>query len=91
MSGELIIRPADPNDYEAIIAVFDSWAPDKWDKEYAERYYRDLFDNRHCHPKDEVFVGVVNGRIVGVSGYCQDLQETNDIHWLNWFYVHKDL
>ena len=89
MFGKLEIRIAEPIDYDEIIEVFDSWTRENWDKKYAERYYREFFDNRHCRPKDEVFVGVVNGRIVGVTGYCPDLQESDDIHWLNWFYVHK--
>jgi ribosomal protein S18 acetylase RimI-like enzyme len=70
--------------------LFDSWAPYNWDKWFAVRYYRDFFGNGHCYPMDEVFVGVVDGRIVGVNGYCPDIQETDDIHWLNWFFVHKD-
>ena len=67
MSGKLDIRIAEPIDYDEIIEVFDSWARKNWDKKYAERYYKNYFDNRHCRPKDEVFVGVVNGRIVGVA------------------------
>ena len=90
MSGKLKIRAANPDDYEGIIELFDSWAPYNWDKKFAVRYYRDFFNNRHCHHQDEVFVGVDNGGIVGVTGYCPDIQETDDIHWLNWFFVHKD-
>lgn len=89
MTGELKIRIAEPNDYEEIIKLFNSWTPDNWDTEYAVRYYRDFFDNRHCCPLDEVFVGAVNGKVVGVTGYCPDIDETNGIYWLNWFYVHR--
>ncbi len=90
MSGKLKIRVADPNDYDGIIELFDSWGSKNWDKKFAERYYRDFFDSRRCYQMDEVLVGLINGRIVGVTGYCPDIQETDDIHWLNWFYVHKD-
>ena len=90
MSGKLKIRVAGPNNYEGIIAIFKSWGSESWDTKFAERYYRDFFGNRHCYQMDEVLVGVINGRIVGVTGYCPDIQETDDIHWLNWFFVHKD-
>lgn len=91
MTKKINIRSADPNDYNAIIAIFDSWRPDHWDSDYAKIYYREFFDNRDDCSQDKVFVGVADGRIVGVTGYCPDVYETDDICWLNWFYVHKDL
>jgi ribosomal protein S18 acetylase RimI-like enzyme len=85
MSEELEIRTANPDDYDAIIKLFDNQ-----DKEFAVRYYKVFFNNRNCCPHDEVFVRVVEGKIVGVIGYCPDRLETDDICWLGWFYVRKD-
>lgn len=90
MTKKIIIRPACPDDYNTIIELFDSWYPDNWDSYYAKRYYRDFFDNPHFYLGDKVFVGIVDERIVGVTGYCPDPEETEGIYWLNWFYVHQD-
>jgi len=85
MLEELEIRPAVLDDYDEIIKLFDNQ-----DKKFAVRYYKVFFDNRNCCPHDEVFVRVVEGKIVGVIGYCPDRLETDDIYWLSWFYVHED-
>ena len=85
MSEELEIRTANLDDYDAIIKLFDNQ-----DKEFAVRYYKVFFNNRNCCPLDEVFVRVVEGKIVGVIGYCPDRLETDDIYWLGWFYVHEN-
>lgn len=90
MAVELKIRAADPDDYDEIIELFDSWEPNNWDRKFAVKYYRDFFDNVHRCVMDEVFVGVVKGKIVGVTGYCPNDDKPNDTYWLNWFYIHKD-
>lgn len=86
MSEKIEIRSANPDDYDTIIKLFDN----NQDKEFAMRYYKFFFNDRHCCPHDEVLVKVVEGKIVGVIGYCPDRLETDDIYWLGWFYVHKD-
>lgn len=88
MTGQFKIRSAEPNDFNEIIDLFESWTPDNWDSDYAKRYYRNYFDNL-C-PMHEVFVGTIGSKVVGVTGYCPETEETDDIYWLNWFYVHQD-
>jgi ribosomal protein S18 acetylase RimI-like enzyme len=90
MKNKLIIRPAAQDDYKEMIKVFDSWRPNNWDSKYAKRYYRDFFDNHNSTSQDKVFVGVLDERIIGVTGYCPETKETENIYWLNWFYVHQD-
>lgn len=90
MSKELKIRPANSDDYKGIIALFKSWYPDDWDTNCAKKYYQDYFGGKHGYPKDKVYVGILNKKILGVTGYCPDVCETEGIYWLNWFYVHKD-
>ena len=89
MAGQLKIRSAEPNDFDEIIDLFESWAPDNWDSGYAKRYYQNYFDN--LYPVDEVFVGTIDNKVVGVTGYCPDPEETGGIYWLDWFYVHRDI
>jgi len=89
MTKKLNIRYAAPNDYGEIINVFESWGSDHWDTDSAAKYYRAFFNN-HIWSQHEVFVGEIGDKVVGVTGYCPDSEETEGIFWLNWFYVHKD-
>ena len=88
MPDKLNIRYASPADYGEIINIFESWGFDHWDTDYAAKYYRAFFNN--CCQGDEVFVLKISCKIVGVTGYCPDPEESDGIYWLNWFYVHKD-
>ena len=72
-----------------IIDIFQSWAPNNWDQDYAERYYSDYFYEKDCSLHDEVFVKREDGKVVGVIGYRLDRLETNDVYWLGWFFIHK--
>lgn len=89
MSGYLKMRAADPGDYEEIIELFDSWTPNHWDRKPAVKYYRGFFDNAPRCIMDEVFVGVVECKIIGVTGYCHNRNDPQETYSLNWFYVHK--
>jgi GNAT superfamily N-acetyltransferase len=91
MPGDLKIRAAAPDDYDEIIKLFDSWAPKNWDRNSAVKYYQKFFHNRQGCIMDKVFVGIADGKIVGVTGYCPAKDDPNGIYWLNWFYIHKDL
>jgi hypothetical protein len=80
----LTIRKAIEKDRDSIFESQDS----KWDIPYARQYYDDYFND--ANPDDMVFVGVVDGNIVAVTGYCPDSSEIDDVYWLNWPYTHKD-
>ena len=84
------IRPAKADDYDAIIEIFDSWKPQNYDTQYAIKYYQKFFSEIPCCQHDTVFVCENDGHVVGVTGYCPD-DETNDVYWLNWYYVRKNL
>lgn len=80
------IRRARTEDKDAILSVIGSH-PFKWDKPIAKVYYDDYFSRKIG--KDAVFVGTMNGKVVGVIGYSLDRYETEN-YWLGWLYVHKD-
>lgn len=83
----LTIRKAIAKDRDSIFEIFES-QDTKWDIPYARQYYGDYFND--AKPDDMVFVGVVDGNIVAVTGYCLDNLEIDDVYWLNWHYTHKD-
>jgi len=83
----LTIRKAIAKDRVSIFEIFQS-QDTKWDIPYARQYYDDYFND--AKPDDMVFVGVVDGNIVAVTGYFPDSYEIDDVYWLNWHYTHKD-
>jgi len=88
----MVIRSAKKEDIGNILKVIASdRSGNKWYRPLAEKYYKSKFNNIcDCFEGDEVFVGVVNKKIVAVIGYCPDRLETKRSYWLGWFYVHKD-
>ena len=76
------IRNAEAEDQEAILEIFDSRKAYE-DKEFVERYLRDFFGQRNCHPQDRLFVGTVEGKVIGITGYCLERLETDEVYWLN--------
>jgi len=83
----LTIRKAQAKDRNSIFEIFES-QDTKWDIPYARKYFDDYFNN--INPDDMVFVGIVGGNIVAVTGYFPDSYEIDDVYWLNWHYTHKD-
>jgi GNAT superfamily N-acetyltransferase len=86
---EIEIRGARPEDLASIRAVFKSHTP-CYDWKFAKRHYLSYFDSPELRAKEEVLVGLVGDRVVGVIAYLHDVHEADDIYWLGWFYVHKD-
>jgi ribosomal protein S18 acetylase RimI-like enzyme len=82
----LTIRKAIAKDRDSIFEIFES-QDTKWDIPYARKYYDNYFND--VNPGDMVFVGIVDGDIVAVTGYCPD-SDIDDVYWLNWHYTHKD-
>jgi len=83
---DIIIRKAISKDQNRILDIFQS-QDTKWDIPYAKKYYKSYFNGEN--PDDTVFVGIVDGDIVAVTGYSLD-EDMNDVYWLNWHYTHKD-
>ncbi|MFZ6177637.1 GNAT family N-acetyltransferase [Nannocystis pusilla] len=86
---ELEIRAARAQDLKGIEAVFKSHKP-CYDWKFAKRYYASFFSQPMLHRDDTVFVGLLEGRVVGVIGYLHDWREARGIYWLGWYYVHKE-
>ncbi len=84
------IRPANADDYNAIIELFESWKPQNYDTPSAVKYYQNFFSESPCCRQDTVFVCEEAGHVVGVTGYCPD-DEAEDVYWLNWYFVRKNL
>lgn len=81
----LTIRKATAKDRDSIFEIFES-QDTKWDIPYARKYYEVYFND--VNPDDMVFIGIVDGDIVSVTGYCPD-EDIDDVYWLNWHYTHK--
>jgi len=84
------IREAVPDDFDTIIAIFESWRPENYDTGYAVRYYTDYFGDKHFTLEDQVFIYENAEQVAGVVGYCLDDYGTDGIYWMNWFYVHHN-
>lgn len=84
------IRHARREDMNEIEQIFLSYEP-AYDWHFARKYYEDFFGSPERHRGDAVLVGVSEGRVVGVVGLKSDWYEVNDIFWVGWFYVHKDV
>ena len=88
MNRNLKIRLAEKKDFYEILELFESWKPDDWDKELAQKYYVRFFEQNQF-PEDKNYVGGIDNRIITVIGYYQD-EEVDNIYWLGWFYTHRD-
>ncbi len=89
---KLNIRKADKNDLLGIERVFESRkynGQENWDWESARQYYDSFFDSRKSS-QDQVFVGILERKVVGVIGYHTRTSEGRGICWLGWFYTHTD-
>ena len=61
----------------------------RYDAITAERYYKKYFYSDDSELRnDQVFVGKLDGKIIGVIGYSRDYYGTERSYWLGWFYVH---
>ena len=83
----LSIRKAQAKDRDSIFEIFES-QDTRWDIPYARKYFDDYFNN--VNPDDVVFVGILDGKTVAVTGYFPDSYDIDDVYWLNWHYTHKD-
>lgn len=63
---------------------------ERYDVEFAKRYYDVYFRKDQIADKDKVYVAKADRRIIGVIGFARDYFATDFSYWLGWFVVHKD-
>ena len=85
VSDRTSIRLAKKADLKAMLNLVRQHQ--KYDKAFAERYYAKYFKGDEMFEEDEVFVAVLDSKIVGVIGYCRDYLSTDYSYWLGWFMV----
>ena len=85
---DLIIRKASKKDVPEMLELVRKY--ERYDEEYARRYYDKYFARDKAVWEDTVFVAEVEGRVVGFIGYCNDYFSTDYSYWLGWFVVAKE-
>jgi ribosomal protein S18 acetylase RimI-like enzyme len=88
MNGSVHIEPAEKSDLRAILGLIRNY--ERYDVEFAKRYYDIYFGKDKKTEKDEVFVAKIDGKIIGVIGFCRDYFSTDYSYWLGWFVVNEE-
>ena len=83
----LIIREAIKADVPATLELIRKY--ERYDEEYSKRYFDKYFAGDKAVREDTAFVAAVEGRVVGMIGYCNDYFSTDYSYWLGWFAVGK--
>ena len=84
----LVIRDASKKDVPEMLELVRKY--ERYDEEYARRYYDKYFARDKAVWEDTVFVAEVEGRVVGFIGYCNDYFSTDYSYWLGWFVVAEE-
>ena len=85
----LRIRQAKEKDLPEILRLIRIY--ERYDVRFAERYYKIYFSSHKMAHEDTVFVAEMDGKVIGVIGYCCDYFSTDYSYWLGWFAVDKKL
>lgn len=88
MNKSVRIQPAEKGDRTAVLDLIGDY--ERYDVEFAERYYEIYFGKNKITEKDEVFVAKIDGRTIGVIGFCRDYFSTDYSYWLGWFVVDEE-
>jgi ribosomal protein S18 acetylase RimI-like enzyme len=88
MNKSVHIQPAEKGDLRAILDLIKDY--ERYDEEFAKRYYVMYFEKNKITEKDEVFVAKINGKTTGVIGFCRDYFATDYSYWLGWFVVDEE-
>jgi len=88
MHGHVKIGPAEKGDLKAIFALIKDYQ--RYDLEFAERYYDIYFGKGQITEKDKVYVAKIVGKTIGVIGFGRDYFTTEYSYWLGWFVVDAD-
>jgi ribosomal protein S18 acetylase RimI-like enzyme len=86
--GTVHIEPAEKWDLKAILNLIRDY--ERYDVEFAKRYYDIYFGKDKITEKDEVFVAKIDGKTIGVIGFCRDYFSTDYSYWLGWFVVAEE-
>ena len=79
---------ATKKDLNAILELVKDY--ERYDVEFAKRYYDIYFGKNQITEKDRVYVANIGAKTVGVIGFCRDYFATDYSYWLGWFVVHSD-
>jgi len=88
MNNSVDIQPAEKGDLKAILDLIRYY--ERYDVEFAKRYYDIYFGKDKITEKDEVFVAKIDGKTIGVIGFCRDYFSTDYSYWLGWFIVDEE-
>lgn len=88
MDGYVHIKPAEKGDLRAILDLIRDY--ERYDVDFAKRYYDIYFGKNKITEKDEVFVAKIDGKTIGVIGFCRDYFSTDYSYWLGWFVVDEE-
>ena len=86
MSVDIVL--AEKKHLSAILALVGDY--ERYDVEFAKRYYDMYFGKGRITEKDKVYVANIDGRTIGVIGLSRDYFSTEYSYWLGWFVVDKD-
>lgn len=83
----IIIREATKADLNDVLHIINEYQ--RYDVEFARRYYRRYFSNEpdEMTEKDKVYVALLGEELAGVIGYCRDYFSSDYSYWLGWFVV----
>jgi len=87
MNGSVNIKLAGQKDLRAILDLVRDY--ERYDVEFARRYYELYFSNNKITEKDQVYVARLNEKIIGVIGFSRDYFSSDYSYWLSWFVVDK--
>ena len=82
------ISMATKEDLDSVLDLIRDY--ERYDFEFAKRYYNVYFRKDQIADKDKVYVAKVDRRTIGVIGFARDYFATDFSYWLGWFVVHKD-
>lgn len=83
----ILIREASKDNINEILHIINEYQ--RYDVEFARRYYRKYFSNKsdEMTEKDKVYVALSGEELAGVIGYCRDYFSSDYSYWLGWFVV----
>lgn len=88
MSVSVQIEPAEKADLRGILALIRDY--ERYDVEFAKRYYDIYFKRGPIAEKDKVYVAKIEGKTIGVIGFSRDYFSTDYSYWLGWFVVDEE-
>jgi len=88
MNKSVHIQPAEKGDLRAILDLIRDY--ERYDVEFAKRYYDIYFRKDKITEKDKVLVAKIGGKSIGVIGFCRDYFSTDYSYWLGWFVIDEE-